>query len=79
MKEFNLDESEIKFSELVELTANGESFIITKSGKPIATLTPYTSSSDQAGRIGFLRGKIEVPDDFDSMGQEEIDRMFGGK
>ena len=28
-------------------------------------------------RIGFLKGNICVPDDFDSMGQEEIESMFG--
>ena len=26
-------------------------------------------------RIGSLKGKITVPDDFDTMGQEEIERM----
>ena len=29
------------------------------------------------GRLGFLAGKIEVPDDFDTMGQDEIERLFG--
>ena len=29
-------------------------------------------------RLGFMAGKIEVPDDFDSMGGPEIDKMFGG-
>jgi len=28
-------------------------------------------------RIGFLKGKIEVPDDFDTMGQNEIIELFG--
>ena len=31
----------------------------------------------QPQRIGFLKGNIRVPDDFDSMGQEEIEGMFG--
>jgi hypothetical protein len=29
-------------------------------------------------RLGFLAGQISVPDDFDRMGQEEIEGMFGG-
>ena len=29
-------------------------------------------------RLGFLRGEFAVPDDFDTMGQAEIDAMFGG-
>ena len=29
-------------------------------------------------RLGFMAGQIEVPDDFDSMGGREIEKMFGG-
>jgi len=28
-------------------------------------------------RIGFLKGKISVPADFDSMGKKEIENLFG--
>ena len=28
-------------------------------------------------RIGFLKGKVRVPDDFDTMGKEEILSLFG--
>lgn len=28
-------------------------------------------------RFGFMEGMFEVPDDFDTMFQEEIERMFG--
>jgi len=30
-------------------------------------------------RLGFMRGQIKIPDDFDTMGQEEIERMFYGE
>jgi len=30
-------------------------------------------------RIGFLKGKISIPADFDSMGKEEIEKLFYGK
>ena len=29
-------------------------------------------------RLGFMAGHIQVPDDFDSMGDPEIEKMFGG-
>jgi hypothetical protein len=29
-------------------------------------------------RLGFLEGRIKVPDDFDTMGREEIERLFYG-
>ena len=38
-----------------------EGLVITKHGKPIATLKPYACSS--ASLIGALAGKIEIHDD----------------
>jgi hypothetical protein len=29
-------------------------------------------------RVGFLKGKISVPADFDSMGKDEIQTLFEG-
>ena len=28
-------------------------------------------------RLGFMKGQFTVPDDFDRMGQEEIEKIFG--
>jgi hypothetical protein len=33
----------------------------------------------KASRLGFMRGEIDLPDDFDRMGQVEIAEMFGGR
>jgi len=30
-------------------------------------------------RQGFLKGRLEVPEDFDSMGREEIQTMYEGR
>jgi hypothetical protein len=32
----------------------------------------------QVRRLGFLEGRIAVPDDFDRMGSIEIERLLGG-
>jgi hypothetical protein len=29
-------------------------------------------------RLGFLAGQFTVPEDFDQMGSEEIEQIFGG-
>jgi hypothetical protein len=34
--------------------------------------------ADQVKRLGFMAGQINVPDDFDEMGRDEIEQMFGG-
>jgi hypothetical protein len=33
--------------------------------------------SGQVKRLGFLEGHISVPEDFDRMGQAEIEQLFG--
>jgi len=29
-------------------------------------------------RLGFMAGQVSVPEDFDQMGRDEIERIFGG-
>ncbi len=60
-------------------TSRGESFVIAKAGKPVAKVTALTTPTwAQVRRLGFMEGYISVPDDFDEMGREDIDRIFGG-
>ena len=55
-----------------EIAAKGEEFIIAKDDKPIDKVVPFVQQDTVQKRIGFLKGKIEVPADFDEMGQNEI-------
>jgi len=77
MLQVNIHEAKTQLSMLVEKVAQGESFIIAKAGKPMAKVIPFASMEKQTKRVGFLAGKIKVPDDFDQMGQSEIAEMFG--
>lgn len=79
MKTVNIHQAKTQLSKLVEEAANGESFVIAKAGKPMVKVTALESpTGGQMKRLGFLAGQISVPDDFDRMGQEEIEGMFGG-
>lgn len=79
MKTVNIHQAKTQLSKLVEEAANGESFVIAKAGKPMVKVTALESpTGGQMKRLGFLAGQISVPDDFDQMGQEEIEGMFGG-
>ena len=80
MQVFNIHEAKTQLSRLVELAAKGESFVIAKAGKPMVKVMALDApDASQAKRFGFLAGQISVPDDFDTMGAEEILSMFGGK
>jgi len=78
MQTINIHEAKTHLSRLVEQAARGESFIIAKAGKPLVKVVAINSpEASQVKRIGFLEGEISVPDDFDRMGQAEIERLFG--
>ena len=79
MKTVNIHQAKTHLSRLVEEAAEGEPFIIAKAGKPIVKVTPLSAPTGaQVRRLGFMAGQIAVPDDFDQMGNEEIERMFTG-
>ena len=78
MKTVNIHEAKTHLSKLVEEASKGESFVIAKAGKPVVKVTALgTPTGAQVRRIGFMAGQISVPNDFDQMGREEIERVFG--
>jgi len=76
MQQYNIHTAKTHLSALVEKAAKGEAFIIAKAGKPVVKVIPFVQQNAVQKRIGFLKGKIEVPADFDNMGQNEIIRTF---
>ena len=78
MRTVNIHQAKTQLSRLVDEASKGESFIIAKAGKPLVKVTPLDSpSAAQRKRVGFLAGQIQVPEDFDEMGHEEIEQLFG--
>lgn len=78
MRVVNMSEARAHLSRLVEAAAGGEPFIIARAGKPMVKVVAL-DAPDARHRIGFLAGQISVPDDFDSMGSEEIRTRFSGR
>ena len=74
----NIHEAKTHLSRLIDRAAKGEPFIIAKAGKPLVKVVPLDAPGrGEARRLGFLAGQIAVPDDFDRMGQAEIEQLFG--
>lgn len=75
-----MHEAKTHLSKLVTAAAAGEPFVIARAGKPLVKVVPI--DGDEAvpakRRIGFMEGEIRVPDDFNTMGQAEIEAMFYG-
>ncbi|MDY7561239.1 type II toxin-antitoxin system prevent-host-death family antitoxin [Pseudomonas sp. 10B1] len=79
MLTINIHEAKTHLSRLIDLAVRGEPFIIAKAGKPLVKVMSLTSPEpSQVKRLGFMTGQIAVPDDFDRMGNDDIERMFGG-
>ena len=80
MRTVNIRKAKTHLSRLVELASKGEPFIIARAGKPLVKVVPLEQNETVGSRrIGFLDGEFTVPDDFDTMGQDEIIRMFEGE
>jgi prevent-host-death family protein len=78
MKNVNIHEAKTHLSKLVDQAAKGEPFVIAKAGKPLVKVVALEASEQpSAKRLGFLQGQISVPSDFDRMGRDEIERLFG--
>ena len=80
MKQVNIHEAKTHLSRLVEEAARGESFVIAKAGKPMVKVTRLEQETTKPkSRLGFMEGQFTVPEDFDTMMQDEIEKMFYGE
>ena len=85
MQTFNIHVAKTQLSRLVEMASKGEPFIIAKAGKPMVKVMPLNEVPEQAPgvkgkrRLGFMRGEIVVPDNFDRLYQEESEAMCYGE
>lgn len=76
MTTVNIHEAKTHLSRLLASVARGEEFVIAKAGKPVARVIPYDGDVRKVRRVGFMTGQAKLPDDFDTFGAEEIERMF---
>ncbi|AYQ36729.1 prevent-host-death protein [Burkholderia aenigmatica] len=80
MHTYNMHDAKTNLSRLIdEAVRAGEPFVIAKAGKPLVKVVPIdTPPPVRPSRIGFMKGQINVPDDFDTMGSDEIGKLFEG-
>ena len=78
MRKVNIHEAKTNLSRLVDAAAKGEPFVIARAGKPLVKVVPLDAPPVKK-RLGLLKGQFTVPDDFDTMFQDEIEEMFGVK
>jgi prevent-host-death family protein len=78
MKTVNTHEAKTHLSRLLRRVALGEEITIANRGVPVARLVPVRDKQGSR-KLGTMRGKFVVPDDFDAPLPHEILDLFEGK
>ena len=79
MRTVNIHEAKTHLSRLVDQAAKGEPVVIARAGKPLVKVMALNApDAAQLKRLGFMLGELSVPDDFDRMGEAQIEQLFGG-
>ena len=73
---FNIHDAKTNLSRIVDDVAAGSEVIIAKAGKPMARLVPIDLVRSK--KLGLLKGKIKVGDDFNAPLDEETLGLFEG-
>jgi prevent-host-death family protein len=74
----NIHEAKTHLSRIVDEVAAGGEVIIAKAGKPMARLSPL-AGVPRAKKLGLLKGKIKVSDDFNAPLTEDVITDFEGR
>jgi antitoxin (DNA-binding transcriptional repressor) of toxin-antitoxin stability system len=54
--------------------------VIAKAGKPLVKVIAINAPEPaQVRRLGFLGGQFTIPEDFDRLGEAEIETLFTGE
>ena len=79
MRMVNVHEAKSTLSRLIEeVTRTGQAVVIARAGRPVAQLVPVTAAPAKR-KLGTLRGKLVVNDDFDAALPEEVAAGFEGR
>ncbi len=69
----NMHEAKSQLSKLGRLVWEGEEVVIARAGEPYLRLMPYREPDR---RLGLLKGRIWIADDFDDTPQDVIDSFY---
>jgi len=74
----NTHQAKTNLSRLLERAAKGEDIVIARAGKPVARLVPVAVAG-KPRRLGWLKGKLKIPADFDAPLPDSMLAAFEGR
>ena len=76
MQTVNIHEAKTHLSRYVDQAAAGEEVFIARAGKPVARLMALASDDDKPRKLGLGKGRFTLPEGFDRLHGDAIQRMF---
>jgi prevent-host-death family protein len=77
MQTVNIHEAKSQLSRLIEAAVSGEEVVIAKAGTPVVRLVSVEQKPKL--RLGLMKGKIKIADDFDTPLPDEVLATFEGR
>jgi prevent-host-death family protein len=74
----NIHEAKTHLSRIIEQVAAGREVIIAKAGRGVAMLVPLEAVV-RPKKLGGLKGRIKVPDDFNAPLDDRVIAAFEGR
>lgn len=74
-----MHEAKSTLSQLVQRAAAGETIFIGPHGRAEAKLVAANAPQGTSRRLGLLKGRLHIPDDFDAPLPDEVLDAFEGK
>ena len=79
MRTVDVDAAKTQFSHLLDAVAAGEEVVIARAGEPMAKLVPVVAPRPGKRQLGRMRGRLEVPADFDAPLPDDLLDAFEGR
>jgi prevent-host-death family protein len=74
----NIYDAKTRLSQLVDQAAAGEDVVVSRNGKPLVRITRLEGPKRRV-KFGVLKGKLNIPADFDAPLPENVVSSFAGR
>lgn len=78
MDSVNIYDAKTRLSQLVDQAAAGEDVVVSRHGKPLVRITRLEAPKRRI-RFGLLKGKLNIPADFDAPLPDDVLASFEGR
>lgn len=75
----NIYEAKAQLSKLIAQVEAGEEVVLSRAGKPVARIVPWSAPVQARRQLGQLRGKIQERSDAWDFGQEDSSALMAAE